>query len=479
MDTKQSVPGLVPEKEPLGQEPAEREPQAVATETLPVAAPEVVGAPEVPEALKPPEGPPDPEREVWEQKIRDQAVWRNKLLREAGNAGAFIPEWMHVLDNDAERVNRWTIAVLRHKGMGEEEAAERATEMAELEKSSLFHTLDEQLTAAFAEQKLPAETITRYSQEVRGALHEVIAGGRLKVADIERLLSGGIKIHATYKGDAKHYESVASIGRNEHNQLTLNLYRSFFARRKDENKQDTLYAHNDMAHLMCHELGHAISQQIFAERLVSELEKSILDAVDDANADLGEIPPEFRSIVLLLRDPLKAKGFEGRTKGHLANRFKALAEEKDPAKRLDFRRVMIREIIAERVANYLASDGSIESYTALRVNNDNTSTPYNPLSEQALFNAIKDGFDKKEGWQTEITEDGYEDYEDWFEDEYYLSEPEDMTLFAPNSTPSASSGTSSGESPLGKLWDFLTRGGEYKNKGVSGANIPEALKKAA
>ena len=127
MDTKQSVPGLVPEKEPLGQEPAEREPQAVATETLPVAAPEVVGAPEVPEALKPPEGPPDPEREVWEQKIRDQAVWRNKLLREAGNAGAFIPEWMHVLDNDAERVNRWTIAVLRHKGMGEEEAAERAT----------------------------------------------------------------------------------------------------------------------------------------------------------------------------------------------------------------------------------------------------------------------------------------------------------------------------------------------------------------
>ena len=472
MDTNQSEPGLAPEKEP-----PEQEPQAAAAETLPVAAPEVAKAPEAPEAIKMPEGPPDPELEAGIQKMLKDSKRRQFLMKEAASIGASFTRIE--AGYGTEQALAQTRTLLHYKGMAETEAAEASMEMAALEKSSLFHTLDEQLTAAFAEQKLPAETITRYSQEVRGALHEVIAGGRLKVADIERLLSGGIKIHATDKGDAKHYESVASIGRNEHNQLTLNLYRSFFARRKDENKQDTLYAHNDMAHLMCHELGHAISQQIFAERLVSELEKSILDAVDDANADLGEIPPEFRSIVLLLRDPLKAKGFEGRTKGHLANRFKALAEEKDPAKRLDFRRVMIREIIAERVANYLASDGSIESYTALRVNNDNTSTPYNPLSEQALFNAIKDGFDKKEGWQTEITEDGYEDYEDWFEDEYYLSEPEDMTLFAPNSTPSASSGTSSGESPLGKLWDFLTRGGEYKNKGVSGANIPEALKKAA
>jgi len=484
MDTEQSVSGLAPtpEKEPTEQEPTATAISADATQPeVAPAIPEATKTPEVvstPELTTTPEAPPDPEREAreeWLKKIHEQADLRRELLKEAGDVGAFIPEWIQVLGNDTEQTTKWAVAVLRHKGMSEEEASARATEMMKLEKSPLFGTLSEQITAAFAEQKLPAETITRYSQEVRRAFHEVIASGHLTTANIEVLLAGGIKIHTAEKGDAKHYESVAGINRDECG-LALNLYRDFFARQKDKAGQDTGIAYNDMAHLMRHELGHAISQQIFAERLVSELEKNILDAVNDAHADLGEIPPEFQSIVLLLRDPLKAKGLENRSKGHLANRFEALAEEKDPAKLHDFRRVMIREIIAERVANYLTSNGDIDNYTALRANAKDTSALYDPLSEQALFNAIKDGFAKKENWQTEIGED---DFEDWFEDEYYLSEPEDMSLFTPDSTPSGSNGHAANQGPLGKFLDFLTGTGEYKNKSVPSASNLKALKKAA
>jgi hypothetical protein len=444
---------MIPNQNPTDPPEPEQEPAAIPAEAMPPENPPE--APEVPEVLDTPEVTADPEREKREEAvraIRAQAAQRKEMLEAGGDVGGFLAEWTEALDGDTAKAGQWGAAVLRYKGMDEETATKRVEEMIQLEASPFFHSLNEQLADAFPGQEPAA--ITRYAQEVRHAFHEVIAASHLTTADLERLVAGGIKIHNTDHGDSRHYDSVASVGIDQQ-KLALNLYRAFFARR-----QDSEQSHNDQPHLMRHELGHAISQQIFDDRLTAELEQTILTAVEDANADTSHIPPEFQAIVALLRDPQKASELEKRQEGHLHNRFVSLAQETDPQKLASFRRVMIREILAERVANYLASDGQFENYCALRARHEASPALFDPANEQALFDTISAGFENKDQWRTEYNKDEW----DWFNDiDYELCEPEDTYLSATSSPTPSTGAKGASQGPLDKLVDFLIGTGEHKS----------------
>lgn len=466
MDTNPANPQeQEPEATPAEANPPETVPKIVETAEvvdavpeIPQKTPEVALAPEAtptPETTPTAEGPPDPEREMAIRKIKERWGDRRELLSTGRDVGAFIPKLMQVFENDKERVNRWIVDVLRSKGVDEAKAAERANEMMLLEESELTKSIEPQIEKVFAARS--AEERKRFSSELLGAFHGLIAGGHLNASDVEKLFAGGIRIQDKAEGKGNYYGSVASISRNEQHQPVLNLYGAFFKRRGETNEP-----HNDQAHLLRHEAGHVISGRIFGERLTGELIERILTAVNDGNADISSIPPEFHSVVMLLRDPAKAAGLEKRPDGHLANRFKALAKEQDPEKLKDFRRVMIYEILAERTANYLASEGNIESYTAFRLNeNDKGSgAVYEPLSEQALYNAISAGIKGKEHLRADTGEADW-DFDDM---DYELYEPDEMYL-PPSSAPEPSGGgTSQGQSPWDKFIDFLIGTDQYRGK---------------
>ncbi len=233
----------------------------------------------------------------------------------------------------------------------------------------------------------------------------------LPVAKIEMLLRGGVRTAENPPEKISH--AVASINYNG-GQPRLTIYDGFFA----ENNRGR-------DHIIRHELGHVMTDLIFSH---DELE-NITAAARDNNADVSNLSPYGQMFVEMVRNPSTAAALEHRGEGsHLHRELTKLNElasnpDTDPETTAKARAALVREIIADRIANYFECDGSVEGYGRLRFSQVEGGFDENDprfAQEQALFEVIRNGINNNENWQLEP-----ELADDFWEEEIYY-EPEEI-----------------------------------------------------
>ncbi len=326
-----------------------------------------------------------------------------------------------------------------------------AQEIIELYHSPLFHDLEQKAQNAFVKKekeddKEYEERINHIINETKKPFFELMSNGILSASNINRLISGGIRF--IDKPPERISHAVASVGSRD-NKPRLTFYENYFDS-KNVGRE----------HIVKHEIGHIISAYIFGED-ITQLQKT----VKNPEADATNLPPHLRMVVEMIRHPEEAAKREHRGEGsHLHRELMKLKDDADNTQR---RTDLVDEILAERIANFFESDGTLESYAALRFGNvDPALMKDNDLhfeSEIMMFNAIKKGIDDKENWEFDkrTTEVLLEDYDYDFFDEYddlsgVLARPPASVGF------DAKAGGARPKSALEKFFDWLVNSNSRK-----------------
>jgi len=298
-----------------------------------------------------------------------------------------------------------------------------AMEMLRLNESPLLADLQSNIPRRESEEdESYKERVLRYIAEVKKPLFELLIDGRLNTDDLNRFLCGGIRFSEQPPEHISH--AVASIGATG-GLPQLTFYDSFFDDEKNSGRD----------HIVKHEIGHVIAAQIF-ERQMDELEN--IAANPDSPAD--NLPPHLMMVVAMIRNPEEAARREHRGEGsHLHRELMKLSELQkkegvDAQELAKVRARLVREILAERVANYFECEGTLDSYAALRFGNIDPKLikDDDPLfqSEKEMFEAIESGMKDKDQWQFGQSDIFWDD-EIYYEPETYLPpSPEIPSSFA-------------------------------------------------
>lgn len=282
-----------------------------------------------------------------------------------------------------------------------------AQEIIELYHSPLFQNLEQKAQTAFPKNKDEndneyKERINHIASETKKPFFELMSNGILSASDINRLVSGGIRF--VDKPPERISHAVASVGSRD-NKPRLTFYENYF---DDSNV--------GREHIVKHEIGHIISANIFGSD-ISKLQEMVRDPAQKSD----DLPPHLRMVVEMIRHPEEAAKREHRGEGsHLHRELMKLKDDDDTQRRAD----LVDEIFAERIANFFESDGTLESYAALRFGNVDPALMKDGdlhfASEKMMFDAIKQGMESKNSWVVDnrTTEILLEDYEYEFPDEY-------------------------------------------------------------
>lgn len=282
-----------------------------------------------------------------------------------------------------------------------------AQEIIELYHSPLFQNLEQKAQTAFPKNKDEndneyKERINHIASETKKPFFELMSNGILSAGDINRLVSGGIRF--VDKPPERISHAVASVGSRD-NKPRLTFYENYF---DDSNV--------GREHIVKHEIGHIISANIFGEDITQ-----LQEIVKNPQADATNLPPHLRMVVEMIRHPEEAAKREHRGEGsHLHRELMKLKDDDSAERRAD----LVDEIFAERIANFFESDGTLESYAALRFGNVDPALMKDDdlhfASEKMMFDAIKKGIDDRSNWEFDrrTTEVLLEDYDYDFFDEY-------------------------------------------------------------
>ena len=367
-----------------------------------------------PETDAVPEQPPRPNLELVD--TRDEpSVARRKLVeftndtREIGATATRLDFDMLSKALEISDMQDQAKILVRNKLIREniEDPEHQAQEIIELYHSPLFHSLEQKAQNAFPKKeneddKEYEERINHIITETKKPFFELMSNGILSASDINRLVSGGIRF--VDKPPERISHAVASVGSRD-NKPRLTFYENYF---DDSNV--------GREHIVKHEIGHIISANIFGEDITQ-----LQEIVKNPQADATNLPPHLRMVVEMIRHPEEAAKREHRGEGsHLHRELMKLKDDDDTQRRAD----LVDEIFAERIANFFESDGTLESYAALRFGNVDPALMKDGdlhfASEKMMFDAIKQGMESKNSWVVDnrTTEILLEDYEYEFPDEY-------------------------------------------------------------
>lgn len=319
-----------------------------------------------------------------------------KKYRDISSSSIHVVDHLSVLADGSDDANTKRLAGVIDKE-NPDSATEIAQEILQLNESPLFSGLIDNAQRLFPPNQGESETeykdrIQGLIDEIKKPLFELLATGRLSASDIERFVCGGIRIVDKPAEDISH--AVASISAHS-GMPQLTFYKGYFDRDKNPDRDH---------HIVKHEIGHVVAAQIFAGKM-PELEQ----IAGNPEASTDDLPPHLKMVIAMIRHPEKAALREHRGDGsHLYRELIKLATlEKKPgvdAQELAKARArLVREILAERAANYFECDGTLEGYAALRFGNidpelmDKNDPHF--LSEQMMFETIQQGLTQKDQWQ--------------------------------------------------------------------------------
>lgn len=300
--------------------------------------------------------------------------------------------------------------------LGEKVRPEVARELVEFElKTTLFDSFFKEAT----ETGLSEEVGLEHLEKVKNGFRELILTGKLTNQDLETLIAGGIHYVKELKGKTSHEPVGGAVAIFLKNSRAMVVGEALFQQIPDD-------GNNDTKRIIYHEVAHSLE-----------------------NALLSDLPKEAQEeIEKVLDQPELYQYLEGsylsRELGALAKKIEAFHKEEPGSenyKKLETeigekKKVLRGEFLTEKVATYLESDGTPESYLAMRARRAKAENiekfkaaggtdPFRGELE-TIYPLLHRAFEDKAGWRERMAE---EKYEEWQYDEYY--DEDELDFYVP------------------------------------------------